>query len=182
MTQLGSIRVVLISWISALLSGCAPPVDETLISYFGASEETIAKAREAAQLCTDFGPQEREVEFREQGFVNAAFENSERSVDELRATLLIHADTGIVALLGKDGGTSGCKIGAKGMSPQQSYELALPWVALINGVSNEDLGQGLTPNAIQAWRGYRNGFQTFVAAYKTWDILEEPGAAVWLSQ
>ncbi len=179
-------RVRLVGVAFGTLVACAPPVDESLISYFGAPEEGIAKAREAVEVCKDtsnaFAWDLRERMMRNAGFVDGMFEDPERSVAHLRGTLLIHAPTDVVVQLGEDGGKSGCIVGLKGMSPAQSYELTLPWVEHFNGVTSAERGQGLTPNAIEVWRGYGTQFQVFIMAYKTWDVLEAPGAAVRLSQ
>ena len=168
-----------------LLSSCAPNVDEKLISYFGAPDENVSEARKAAEICLKNSFQQREPTFRLSGYVDAMFENPERDIEEIRGTVLIQPNSGVVVQLGEDGkGSSGCIVGLKGMSPRQSHDLALPWVRHFNGVSNEERGQGLTPNAIQVWRGVspRSRLQVFIVAYKTWDILEVPGAAIRLSQ
>jgi hypothetical protein len=163
-----------------LICSCAPAVDEELISYFGAPEENMVEASKAVDVCLQVGrAHQRETIFRQAGFVDAVFEDPERDIERLRELILIHPDSDVVVQIGKNGIGSGCLIVLKGMSPQQSHNLALPWVRHYNAVSNEELGQGLTPNAIQAWRSQGN---VFIAAYKTWDILEAPGAAVWLSR
>ena len=168
------------------LTGCVPPVDETQISYFDAPPEKMAVAQRAVALCLDtsgpFAWAAREDQFRVDGFQDAMFESEDRDISEVRAVVLIHPESDVVAQLGKDGAKSGCTVGLKGMSPQQAYELALPLVAHFGAVSNTDLGQGLTPNAIQAWRSRGPDYPVFIAAFKTWDILEAPGAAIWLSQ
>ncbi|SHG92667.1 hypothetical protein SAMN05444003_1580 [Cognatiyoonia sediminum] len=166
---------------SALLIGCAPPVDDELISYFGAPEQDLAVAKNAVEICGNTSPKAREEAFRNIGFVNATFVNSERSIDDVDGLLLIEPESDVVVKLGQDGGVSGCIVGLKGMSPEQSFNLALIWVRKFGAVSNTELGQGLTPNAIEAWRFRGDGFPIFIAAYKTWDLLEEPGAAVRLS-
>lgn len=73
-------------------------------------------------------------------------------------------------------------VGVEGMTPEQSYQLALPLVAYFEATSNTELGQGLTPNAVEAWRAAGATTPVFIAAYKTWDVLGVPGAAVRLSQ
>ncbi|MCK0119465.1 hypothetical protein MWU61_02860 [Loktanella sp. F6476L] len=171
---------------SLMLSACAPAVDEELISYFDAAEENMSEARKAVDIClrtsNSFAWDLRESMFRQAGYVEAVFEDPERDIEEIRAVILIEPETEVVVQLGEVGGKSGCIVGLKGMSPRQSHDLALPWVRHFDGVSNEDRGQGLTHNAIQAWRGVGTQFQVFIAAYKTWEILETQGAAVRLSQ
>lgn len=171
---------------SLMLSGCAPAVDEELISYFGATEENMIEARKAVDIClrtsNSLAWDLREAMFRQVGYVDAVFEDPERDIEEIRAVILIQPESEVVVQLGENGGKSGCVVGLKGMSPRQSYDLALPWVRHFDGVSNEDRGQGLTPNAIQTWRGVGTQFQVFISAYKTWEILETQGAAVRLSQ
>ena len=66
------------------------------------------------------------------------------------------------------------------MTPQQSYRLALPWVAKYDALTNEERGQGLSANAIQAWGRLEEDRIVYIAAYKTWDVLEVPGTAVRL--
>lgn len=176
-------KVVLVLTVA---SACAPPVDETLISYFGAGETEMAKAREAVDVCMRTALpgawDTRETMIRNAGYVDATFANPDRDIDDLKGMVLIHPSTETVVHLGADGGRGGCIVGLKGMSPQQSYELALPLVEHFDAVSNTELGQGLTPNAIEARRFWGPGYPIFIAAYKTWDILEEPGAAVRLSR
>lgn len=167
----------------ALLSGCAPQVDETLISYFDAPEQNMSEARRAVDLClkTSGSWNLREQLFRQARYLDATFEDPERDIDKLRAVVLIQPETDVVVQLGADGGKSGCIVGLKGMTPQQSYELAQPLVAHFGAISNTALGQGLTPNAIEAWRASGTYAPIFIAAYKTWNVLEAPGAAVRLS-
>ena len=166
---------------SVLMLGCAPPVNEELISYFGAPEANFEVARDAVERCAEYGPWTREKAFRNTGFVNATFVNSERTIEDVDGLLLIEPESNVVVKLGQDGGVSGCIVGLKGMSPEQSFDLARIWVREFGAVSNTELGQGLTPNAIEAWRVSVDGFPIFIAAYKTWDLLEEAGAAVMLS-
>ena len=171
---------------SLMLSSCAPAVDEELISYFGAPDDNINEARKAVDICrktsNSFAWDLREKIFRQAGYVEAVFEDPERNIEEIRAVILIDPVSEVVVQLGENGGKSGCIVGLKGMSPRQSHDLALPWVRHFDGVSNEDRGQGLTPNAIQVWRGVGTQGQVFIMAYKTWEILETQGAAVRLSQ
>lgn len=179
-------RLICYLSILAALAGCAPPVDESQISYFDAPLARFAVAQKAVSLCLGTSDglvwAAREDWFRANGFQDAMFESEDQDISDVRAVVLIHPESDVVVQLGKNGGRSGCTVGLKGMSPQQAYELALPLVAHFGAVSNTDLGQGLTPNAIQAWRASGPGYPIFIAAYKTWDILESPGAAVWLSQ
>lgn len=167
-----------------LLAGCAPSVDEKLISYFPAPADQIALAEDAVDICgrTPKAYQFREALFRSLGFSEPDDPELHIMAKQKRGTVLVKPGSDVVVQLGGDGGRSGCIVGVKGMTPQQSFDLALPWVQKYEAVSNEELGQGLTHNAIQAWRTSDEDPTVFIAAYKTWDVLGVPGAAVRISR
>lgn len=83
--------------------------------------------------------------------------------------------------------SQGCIVGLEGMTPEQSYELALPWVDAYGARTNASLGQGLSQHVIEAWRATSpQGVPIFIAAYKTWPLRSNvasdlPGSAVRLS-
>ena len=167
-----------------LAAACDPRVDEELISYFGAPDAEFAEAKRSAGICgaTAFNSDIRPALFLNAGYVKPTDEYLQKMAMERDALILTKPGTGVVVQLGGDaslGGKSdrGCIVGLSGMSPQQSYELALPWAEQFSAPTNAELGQGLARNAIEVWNLYGDGFIVRIAAYKTWEILGEPGAA-----
>ena len=170
-----------------MLSACDPRVDEGLISYFGAPESELVIAKQAADICkaTAFTWNLREALFRNAGYVEPTDERLQALADELDGVILVRPESGVVVQLGGEatlGGKSrsGCIVGLKGMSPQQSYELALGWAEHFDAPTNAELGQGLAKNAIEVWNLYGDRHLVRIAAYKTWEVLGEPGAAARL--
>ena len=50
-----------------------------------------------------------------------------------RAVILEKSGTDVIVLLGSRGGEGACIVGLKGMTPEQSFELAQPWVEKFDG-------------------------------------------------
>jgi len=53
-------------------------------------------------------------------------------------------------LVGSRGGEGACIFGLKDMTPQQSYERALPWVGEYGAPTNEERGHGLADDVFEA--------------------------------
>ncbi len=79
-----------------------------------------------------------------------------------------------------------CYIGVLSMTPEQSLQLAQPWVREYRAITNAEFGDGLSPHVVQAWRVQPGPVPTvLIAAHKTWPWdrgtwPDEPGAAVTL--
>ena len=97
-----------------------------------------------------------------------------------RAVILEKPGTDVVVLLGASGGEGACIVGLEGMTPQQSFELAKPWVKTFGVRTNAERGQGLAKNAVEAWGTIEENRIVYIAAFKTWDVLDVPGAAARL--
>jgi len=83
-------------------------------------------------------------------------------------------------MLGSRGSEGACIVGLEGMTAQQSFELAQPWVRKFDARTNAERGQGLAENAVQAWGTLDDMRVVYISAYKTWDVLGVPGAAARL--
>lgn len=73
-----------------------------------------------------------------------------------------------------------CIVGLEGMTPQQSFQLAEPRARKFDAQTNAERGQGLVSNAVQAWASIGESRGVYVAAYKTWEVLDSRGAAARL--
>lgn len=79
-----------------------------------------------------------------------------------------------------------CHVGLRSMTPQQSYNLALPLVKKFKAKTNAEHGDGLSDHVVQAWRVQSVGPPSVtIAAHKTWPANtggwpDVPGAAVTL--
>lgn len=165
-----------------VLAACDTPVDPEMISTTPAPQAQFVAAQQAAATCLDLAPDWAAAEqaFRAQGFVETTDPTLVEVQRRQRAVILGAPNSDVVLLLGSRGGEGACLVGLPGMTPQQSMELALPWVEQFDLQTNAERGQGLAANAQQAWGRISEDQIVFVAAYKTWDILDEPGAAARL--
>lgn len=172
---------------AVLAAACDPRVDEQFISYFPAPSERIARASDAAEACgattTAWGA--RESLFRNLGYARPEDPRLVEIEEEKRAIFLVSPAKDILIQLGGKaslGGSSptGCIIAVHGMTPKQAYELALPWANQFAAPTNAELGQGLAKKAIEVWNLYEDDRIVRIAAYKTWEDLGVPGAAVRL--
>lgn len=179
------IRLIGLLGIVIALAGCSgiPSVNTTTISETPASAQRYAAARQAVNICSKLPNTEAVM----RGFEALGYQRSRLELTTSDGRKLIsesinsqNADLKIIA------SSEGCTIGLEGMTPDQSYRLALPWVRKFGLVTNESLGQGLSPHAVQAWQ-----FPTFphsqllVSANKTWHwdggiSSNMPGASVRL--
>lgn len=169
------------------LANCASAPSQFDISDVPAGAEPFRAAQEAAALCAKDAPDWKAVEarFKASGYArtkNNALDNAARAQ---KAVVLEAVDSDVVVLIGASTELSGersgaCIISLPGMTPQQSYELALPWVRKYGAVTNAERGQGLSKKAVQAWGAVGERRIVYIAAYKSADILQEPGASVRL--
>lgn len=164
------------------LSGCNPEVDDALVSATPATAQQFSTAKLAAKACAESVPDLFEAEFalKRVGFTFTEDERLKSIQSALKATIMEAPEKGVVVLLGSRGGENACFVGLKGMTAQQSIELAIPWVKKYGALTNAEKGQGLAKNAAQAWSSFNERRNVYIAAYKTWDILDEPGAAARL--
>ena len=164
------------------LSACDPTVDTQLISTTDVPVTTFSKAQQAARICAQNAPNWVDVEdaLKVSGFAESQNERLTAIAREQRAAILEDVSEQVVVLVGSRGGEGACIVGARGMTPQQSFQLAAPWAQQFDLQTNEERGQGLANNAVQAWGRIDDAGVIFTAAYKTWDVLDEPGAAARL--
>lgn len=166
--------------IAAVLAGCSATVDNSMISTSPAPADQLSAAKSAASLCASKAPNWEAVEsaFLANGFV----ETTDLRLKALRdAVILEDEDSDVLVLIGSKGKEGACIVGLPGMTPQQSYELALPWVRKYGAVSNADRGQGLSKKAVQAWAAFDDSRNVYIAAYKEWrEVLNVPGASARL--
>lgn len=176
------IKTVTTALAAATLSACDPMVDTQMISATGVSVATMSKAQQAAQICAQNAPNWVDVEnaLKVSGFAETQDERLTEIARAQRAAILENASEQVVVLVGSRGGEGACIVGARGMTPQQSFQLASPWAEQFDLQTNEERGQGLANNAVQAWGRIDDTGVIFTAAYKTWDVLDEPGAAARL--
>lgn len=168
-----------------LLTGCMTeetPSSYTPASYTAATQQQFAVAKSAASTCAQHAPNWTTVEaaLLQKGYIATPDARLKSIQSKQRATILEKPQSGVVVLIGTKSKEGACIIGLKGMTPEQSYELALPWVEQYGAVSNSERGQNLSKRAVQAWAARVDNRQIYIAAYKTWDVLDVPGAAARL--
>ncbi len=165
-----------------LLAGCDASVDQKLVSATPASPQQFAAARNAAAVCAQHAPNWQAIEatLRSRGYVDPTDAGLRSALERQDAKVLQTPDANLLVLLGSRPDQGACIVGLKGMTPQQSFALALPWVKQHGAETNEARGQGLADNAVQAWRATNEDQIIYIAAYKTWEVLRAPGAAARL--
>ncbi|MEP5732249.1 MAG: hypothetical protein ABJL67_23105 [Sulfitobacter sp.] len=168
--------------VTLLLAGCAKPVNQKLVSTTPATPQQFSEAKSAASVCGRHAPNwvAASTALKAKGYTetkNARLASIQRAQ---RAVILENSGTDVIVLLGSRGDEGACFVGLAGMTPQQSFELAQPWVKKFDARTNAERGQGLAKNAVQAWGTLEEKRIVYVAAYKTWDVLDAPGAAVRL--
>lgn len=164
------------------LTSCDASVDQALISEVPVSALQFSDAQRAAEICGRNAPNwiGAEETLKANGYVETTDERLSNIQRTQRAVILESSNSDVLVLLGSRGGEGACVIGMNGMTPQQSFELALPWVSQFGAQTNADRGQGLANNAVQAWGVLEENRIVYIAAFKTWDVLDAPGAAARL--
>ena len=177
-------RLWALSAIGALL-GCAgiPPVNTDTISQNPATPQRYAAALQAVNICSKLPDTEAVMSgfealgYKRTRLVLTTYDGTVTSSDSINSK---STDLKIIA------SSEGCTIGLEGMTPEQSFQLAQPWVKRFGLVTNESLGQGLSPHAVQAWQfpTYPHT-QILASAGKTWYVgsgvtSDVPGASVRL--
>ena len=165
-----------------ILFGCDAPVNESLISTSPAGAQQFAAAKNAAANCARNAPDWAAVEIalKRAGYSETSDDRLRAIQRDQKAVILEAPDTDVIVLVGSAGREGACIVGLKDMTPQQSYELALPWAKKYGALTNEERGQGLADDAIQAWGSLEDDRIVYIAAFKTWDVLDVPGAAARL--
>ncbi|MEV8467933.1 hypothetical protein AB0T83_14230 [Fluviibacterium sp. DFM31] len=172
----------------ALLAGCDTPVDPALVSAAPAAPQQFSAAKAAAAICGRNAPNWSAAEAQ---LVAAGYR--ETTSDWLpsvlpstaaqkagQITILEKPGTDVVVQFGTRAGEGACLVGLKNMTPQQSYALALPWAQQFDAETNAERGNGLAKNAVQAWFASDDDGNTYIAAMKTWPLLDGPGAVARL--
>ncbi|MFW2545503.1 hypothetical protein ACN2XU_22975 [Primorskyibacter sp. 2E107] len=144
--------------------------------------ERFAVAEAAAATCGAMAPNWAglEVQLKAAGYVETDDAALKAAGRREGAVILEDPTSGALVLIGSRGGEGTCIVGMEGLTPQQSYGLALPWVKSFDLQTIVERGQGLAKNAVQAWGRLEPDRDVYVAAYKTWDVLDGPGAAARL--
>ncbi|MEM6638085.1 MAG: hypothetical protein AAF667_19615 [Pseudomonadota bacterium] len=179
------LRLVGLLGIIFALAGCPgiPPVNTATISDTPASAERFLAAQEAVGICTRFPDAEAVLS----GFEVLGYQRSrpEFTTFDGRTFVLDFIDAQDMDLK-VVASSEGCTIGLEGMTPDQSFQLVQPWVAKFGLVTNESLGQGLSPHAVQAWQAPMFPHsQILASAGRTWHwdgpiSASVPGASVRL--
>lgn len=161
------------------LIACEAPVDQAMISNLLISPLNFSEAQNAAAICGRNAPNwdATETAVKANGYSETTDSRLVSIQRQQGAVILESANSDVLVLIGSRGGEGACIVGAEGMTPQQSYELALPWVRQFDSQTNADRGQGLAQNAVQAWGTLEEDRIVYIAAYKTWDLLDAPGAS-----
>lgn len=164
------------------LAACNTTVDQTMISQAPIPSGQIAYARKAVEICGSHVPnmQNAQDALLANGYRETTDERLANIRRTQRVTILENDNSNVIVLLGSQGRRNICVVGLEGLTPQQSYSLALPWVKKFDAQTNAERGQGLSNNASQAWGVIEEERIVNIVAYKTWDILDAPGAAVRL--
>lgn len=177
----------LVLTLALIVAGCGgiPPLNSATISNTPASASEMANARRAVETCKQLpNGHAMQTAFESQGFVFSTFVLDPRTGDTLDTAPFFSSGDGSLVL---QVSTRGCAVGLRGMTPQQSFELAQIWARHYDLATNSELGQGLSDHVVQAWqaKSYPSS-STLVAAHKTWPWdrgqwpKDEPGAAVTL--
>lgn len=164
------------------LIACDAPIDQAKISDVPISSLQFSDAKSAAAICGRNAPNwdAAETALKANGYLELTEYRQVGILRQFRAVILKSANSDALVLIGSRGGKGACIVGAEGMTPQQSFELALPWVRQFDAQTNADRGQGLANNAVQAWGTSDEDSIVYIAAYKTWNFLSVPGAAARL--
>ncbi len=171
------------------VSACGiPQVDSSTISGSPASAKYFTKAQKAVEMCSRLPDREAAIAgFRSLGYNTSHWEFTTRSGKKSTSGISLqeHDDQLFIYL-----SETSCIVGLKNMTPQQSYQLAQPWVRKYRAIANEKLGQGLSDHAVQAWQTKpANGVRVLISAGKTWHwdsnsipetFRKSPGASVRL--
>jgi len=175
-------KALFASGLALLVAACDPAVDPDMVSREPAALATMAAARDAVRICGRTAPDWRSAEAALEAAGYAETTNDRLQAIQRRqgAVILEDGASDVLVLLGARGGEGACIVGAPGLTPPQSTALALPWARQFEAQTNADRGQGLANNAAEAWGTSTDERIVYIAAYKTWDVLEEAGAAARL--
>lgn len=165
----------------AALAGCNTTSSKG-ISESPAPPLEIKSAARAVAVCARHAPDwaAAEAEFLKRGFAETRNLRLVAAGERNGSVFLQDNSSGVLVQLGSARGEGACLVGLPSLTPDQSYRLALPWVKQYDLATNAERGQGLSSRAVQAWGRMDSDQAIYVAAYKTWDALEAPGAAVRL--
>ena len=151
-----------------VLAGCGgiPEVNTQTISKSPASSQQFAKAKQAVRNCSSYPDADAVLaSFERQGLTPGQARMVLNDGTELVSDPSISHDDGnlIVSVSSRR-----CFVGLRGMTPQQSYELAQIWAKKFGSSTNAELGQGLSDHVVQAWRTRYADRTLYIAAHKTW--------------
>lgn len=176
----------------ALIASCVgiPPLNTSTISTTPASSSNINTVRKAVNACAGLPDAPKMF-----GRFEAAGFRPPNSPKVASTTELANGGTRVVVpVVAYDdddvivqAGDGYCFVGLRGMTPQQSYQLAQILVKEFNATTNAANGQGLSHHVVQAWQVQENGrAKVLIAAHKTWPWdqgrwPDVPGAAVTIT-
>ena len=163
--------------LAALLSACVSQEP-----FKPATPQQFNEAQNAVSICGRHAPDWDAISnaLNEVGYTateNPRFISIQKSQ---AAEILEKQETGVVVLLGSRGREGACIVGLEGMSPPQGLELAQSWVKRFAALTNAERGQGLARNVVQAWGAKDKERIVYIAAYNSWDVIENRGAAARL--
>lgn len=159
------------------LAGCGiPPVDTSMISQTPADSRRYTVAQKAVKACSQMPDGGKVLRyFRQSGFSVSKKKMALRGGREISRVVVKAPDPDVSVLYHG----SGCYVGLKGMTPDQSYRLAGIAARALNAQPNSAYGEGLSDHVAGAWRRFFTTpprfpdkaayeHRIFVAAYKTW--------------
>ncbi|MBY5935476.1 hypothetical protein KUV51_20885 [Tateyamaria omphalii] len=162
------------------LAACVTPPPAGKISDTAISQTTLSVAAQAVDICGRTFPNVTGTAeaLQQAGFSETAerFENGKELDDPSRQVRVQ------VGERPAGGGRKEhvCLISVIGMTPEQGFALAQPWVQRYGAITNAEAGQGLSPRAIQAWRSQTRDRIVFIAARKANNAFRQAGASVRL--
>ncbi|MEO1177727.1 MAG: hypothetical protein AAFV87_11330 [Pseudomonadota bacterium] len=141
-----------------VLAGCDAPERTPPVSDTPVPADVFTLAQQTAAACAEHLPDwEAVVDELTNGAFLESSDPAMRAAARANGGVVIEAADGdlVVAISGTRARRSGkretlCFIGAVGMTPDQAFDLAQPWVRRFDLQTNAERGQGLSSDAVQA--------------------------------
>jgi hypothetical protein len=150
------------------VSGCMTAEGTGQSASVKASDEQFAFASQAAKVCSDTFPDEKAAETK----LKSLGYNETGGQAGFRYYRSDNSD--VILVIGRMSKERICIVGLENMTPDQSYNLALPWVNKYRAVTNAERGQGLSKKVVQAWASFDDKRNVYIAANKSWQEQREP--------
>ena len=164
------------------VSGCDPAVDTSLISRTPAPAAAVERAETALAICArnlqDYAETVRLIAAA--GFAETRSSILAEPQSRFRFRSFASARHGVEITIVQQDRENLCLVGVDDLTPAQSFDLAAPVAEMFGAVTNAERDNGLANNAVEAWALFGPDRNLYIAAYKTWAPLGQPGAAVRL--